>query len=223
MYVEGVGQKSGPCTTTFNDLFCFLCVYGETVFLKHKQWKYSDSIHKMISDSFWVRWSTQPYRSARTSISPYPSSHCQKFVVVVSHVSNNFCSTLKRAIGAFQETHECWLGWEMFISFFNLEARKDIAMKYNMFTFQFILGILFLAMENTHLKFLWSYEGWERQDVLLYMREINSYKNCEWRTWNKQSSRCKWKIRSHNMCGYRWGLDWRLSLLTLKHTTCKYK
>jgi hypothetical protein len=24
MYVEGVGQKSGPCTGTFNDLLCFL-------------------------------------------------------------------------------------------------------------------------------------------------------------------------------------------------------
>jgi hypothetical protein len=23
MYVEGVGQKSGPCTATFNDLLCF--------------------------------------------------------------------------------------------------------------------------------------------------------------------------------------------------------
>jgi hypothetical protein len=22
MYVEGVGQKSGPCTATFNDLLC---------------------------------------------------------------------------------------------------------------------------------------------------------------------------------------------------------
>jgi hypothetical protein len=24
MYVEGVGQKSGPCTATFNDLLCFI-------------------------------------------------------------------------------------------------------------------------------------------------------------------------------------------------------
>jgi hypothetical protein len=23
MYVEGMGQKSGPCTATFNDLLCF--------------------------------------------------------------------------------------------------------------------------------------------------------------------------------------------------------
>jgi hypothetical protein len=29
MYVEGVGQKSGPCTATFNDLLCF--PYNDTV------------------------------------------------------------------------------------------------------------------------------------------------------------------------------------------------
>jgi hypothetical protein len=105
---------------------------------------------------------------------------------------------------------------------FKFGARKDIAMKYNMFTFQFILGILFLATENTHLKLLWLYEGWERQDVLLYMRETNLNKNCEWRARNKQSSTCKWTIRSHSMCGFRWGLDWRLDLLTLTYTTHKY-
>jgi hypothetical protein len=28
MYVEGVGQKSGPCTATFNDLLCFRSPYS---------------------------------------------------------------------------------------------------------------------------------------------------------------------------------------------------
>jgi hypothetical protein len=31
MYVEGVGQKSGPCTATFNDLLCFRFTYTESL------------------------------------------------------------------------------------------------------------------------------------------------------------------------------------------------
>jgi hypothetical protein len=33
-FVEGVGQKSGPCTATFNDLLCF---YISTIYQKF-QW-----------------------------------------------------------------------------------------------------------------------------------------------------------------------------------------
>jgi hypothetical protein len=29
MYVEGVGQKSGPCTATFNDLLCFTQTHAQ--------------------------------------------------------------------------------------------------------------------------------------------------------------------------------------------------
>jgi hypothetical protein len=32
MYVEGVGQKSGPCTATFNDLLCFIYIYTRHAF-----------------------------------------------------------------------------------------------------------------------------------------------------------------------------------------------